>query len=386
MVILQTFDPGQFLSQYWQRKPVLIKQLFPRFKDPVDEHDLAGLAEFPEVDSRLVVRDGDQWELHQGPFEDINQLCVSSWSLLVQGVDYYNQSCSDIMDAFGFIPHWRMDDLMVSYSVAGGGVGAHFDQYDVFIIQGKGQRRWQVGDRVVGQDALYPHPKLQQVPDFIPIIDEVLAPGDVLYIPPNFPHKGETISDCMNYSVGFRAPDQSDLFQAIADDILEKDKLTKRFTDRNRAFTDCPGAVSAHDIMLLKQMLQQYVTSPQIDQILTEHMSKQHANLDELTLETPISTGQMLALINQGVTVRRTTGVRPVYLDNQVSEEFIFYINGHRFSVAATQRYLMTQVLDQSLSVINRDLDIDHEWIETLREILNLGYYEIVDPKAERDH
>lgn len=378
MTTATTFSPQDFLSQYWQRKPVILKEFFTHFVDPVDEHDLAGLAEEPDVDSRLVIKDDNGWDVLQGPFGDLNNVCRDSWSLLVQGVDVYNEECSGLMERFNFIPHWRMDDLMVSYSVAGGGVGAHFDQYDVFIIQGKGQRRWQVGDKIIHRDTILPHPKLQQVEEFKPIIDEILETGDVLYIPPNFPHKGETITDCLNYSVGFRAPDQSELFQAVADDILEKDKVTRRFSDRNRAYSDRPGAVTASDITLIKQLLQQYVTSPQIDQILTEHLSKQHASLDMFALENEISTSQMLALINQGITIRRAIGVRPVYLDYQVNDEFIFFINGHQFSVSATQRFLMSQVLDNPESYIDRVMEIDHEWIETIREMLNLGYYEIV--------
>lgn len=379
MYTLSAFSIKHFLAENWQRKPCVLHNALPNFEDPLDEHDLAGLAQEQDIDSRVISQLDDDWKVTEGPFTEFEDVCKGAWTLLVQGVDTHIESASLLMNAFNFIPHWRMDDLLVSFSQPGAGVGAHIDQYDVFIVQGKGTRRWQVGDKSMKYAKYYPHPKLQQIDEFEPIIDVNLLPGDILYIPPGFPHKGQSITECMNYSVGFRAPDQTELFQAIADDLLDSDKLTRRFIDRNRTYIDRPSAISPKDIMLLKQLLQQYVTNTQIDQVLTQHLSKQNEYLDAFPLETPLPSSYILALINQGVTLQLACGVRPVYLDYQVDDEFIFFINGHKFSTSATARLETSRILDNHQTFIKFNAEMTHDWIELIRELINLGYLEIVE-------
>jgi 50S ribosomal protein L16 3-hydroxylase len=216
MYKLESLYFEHFIQQYWQKRPLLIKQGLSNFVDPIDQDELAGLAMEDDIDSRIISLSGDKWAVHQGPFEQFDDICQGQWSLLVQGVDRYNELASHLLGAFDFIPSWRIEDLMVSFSVAGGGVGPHLDQYDVFIIQGKGTRRWKVGGP--GQyNEISPHPKLKQIDDFVPIIDEVLEAGDILYIPPGCPHEGVALEDCLNYSVGFRAPNQQELLSNFAD-------------------------------------------------------------------------------------------------------------------------------------------------------------------------
>jgi 50S ribosomal protein L16 3-hydroxylase len=224
-------DVAHFLAKVWQVKPLLIKQAFPNFTDPIDENDLAGLALEPDIDSRIVSLHEQTWVVTQGPFEDFNQHCKGKWTLMVQGVDRWVDEISDLSRLFDFIPSWRFDDVMVSYSVPGAGVGPHVDQYDVFLIQGKGQRRWQVGSPEAVSEAS-PLPSLQQVRPFEPLIDEVLNPGDILYIPPGWPHCGTTVENCMTYSIGFRAPNVKDLLQPFNDSVLNEQN-SQRFTDPN---------------------------------------------------------------------------------------------------------------------------------------------------------
>jgi len=265
-------------------------------------------------------------------------------------------------------------------------VGAHIDQYDVFIVQGKGQRRWQVGAKPKHSSRFYPHPKLQQTDEFEPIIDVVLHPGDVLYIPPGFPHKGESLSECLNYSIGFRAPDQSELFQVIADDLLENNKVTQRFSDRNREASEQPAALPAPDMMLLKQLLQQYVTSPQIDQVLTEYLSKQNESLDNYELDTPILSDEILELMTRGITIQHACGVRPVYLDCQTEQHsnteneapFIFFINGQQFASTADEKALTSRILNHSPTFIQYSTEMSDAWIDMLCELINRGYIEMV--------
>lgn len=387
MYQLSAFSTQTFLSEHWQRQPCVLTNVLPDFDDPLDEHDLAGLAQEAEIDSRIISHINDTWTVTEGPFTEFTDVCQGAWTLMVQGVDAHIEEAALLMNAFNFIPHWRMDDLLVSFSQPGAGVGAHIDQYDVFIVQGKGQRRWQVGAKPIQSKRFYPHPKLQQTDEFEPIIDVLLNPGDVLYIPPGFPHKGESISECLNYSIGFRAPDQSELLQVIADDILENDKTTQRFSDTNRQISDSPAALTNTDMLLLKQLLQQYVTSPQIDQVLTQYLSKQNDALDNYELDTPVSSAELLELVSQGVTMEHACGVRPVYLDEQNADDdgqhaddmFVFFINGQRFATSVDERPITSRLLDNFQSVIQCDEAPSASWIDMLCELINRGYIEIVD-------
>lgn len=381
MYQLSAFSTQTFLSENWQRQPCVLANVLPDFDDPLDEHDLAGLAQEAEIDSRIISHINDTWTVTEGPFTEFTDVCQGAWTLMVQGVDAHIEEAALLMNAFNFIPHWRMDDLLVSFSQSGAGVGAHIDQYDVFIVQGKGQRRWQVGAKPSQSKRFYPHPKLQQTNEFEPIIDVLLNPGDVLYIPPGFPHKGESISECLNYSIGFRAPDQSELLQVIADDVLENDKTTQRFSDTNRQISDSPAALTNTDMLLLKQLLQQYVTSPQIDQVLTQYLSKQNDALDNYELNTPVSSAELFELVSQGLTIEHACGVRPVYLDEQNADDdgFVFFINGQRFATSVNERPITSRLLDNVQSVIQFDEAPSASWIDMLCELINLGYLQIAE-------
>ena len=171
----------EFLEKYWQKQPVVLKNAFPNFVDPITPDELAGLAMEPEVDSRLVSHFNGEWQASNGPFEHFDGLGENGWSLLAQAVNHWHMPSAELVRPFRVLPDWRLDDLMISYSVPGGGVGPHIDQYDVFIIQGTGRRRWRVGEKVPMKQHC-PHPDLLQVDPFEGIIDEEMEPGDILYI------------------------------------------------------------------------------------------------------------------------------------------------------------------------------------------------------------
>ena len=226
----ETFDSALFLQQDWQRQARVFRQAFVDFVDPIGGDELAGVALEPGVDSRLISCAGGKWDLRHGPIEDFSDVPTSHWSLLVQAVNEHFPPAQALLEPFRFIADWRIDDLMVSYSTPGGGVGAHLDQYDVFIIQGEGRRRWQIGAR--GEyKTITPHPELKQIEGFQPVIDVVLEPGDMIYIPAGVPHAGESLTECLNYSVGFRAPSQAELISALADYALDNEVLSKRYVD-----------------------------------------------------------------------------------------------------------------------------------------------------------
>ncbi|MDU7146823.1 MAG: cupin domain-containing protein [Veillonella sp.] len=166
----------EFLEKYWQKQPVVLKNAFPDFVDPITPDELAGLAMEPEVDSRLVSLKNGKWQASNGPFEHFDGLGETGWSLLAQAVNHWHMPAAELVRPFRVLPDWRLDDLMISFSVPGGGVGPHIDQYDVFIIQGMGSRRWRVGDKLPMRQ-FCPHPALLHVDPFPPIIDEDLQPG-----------------------------------------------------------------------------------------------------------------------------------------------------------------------------------------------------------------
>lgn len=231
------FNAVAFIRDYWQQKPCVIRQGFIDFQDPISPEELAGLALEPGVDSRVVSQQPSKqghesvWDLQHGPVEDYTQFGDQGWSLLVQAVNEHYPPAQELLRAFRFLPDWRIDDLMVSYSTANGGVGAHLDQYDVFIIQGMGRRVWQVGPRA-DYEVFCPHPDLKQIRGFVADLEVELEPGDILYIPAGFPHAGFSLEPALNYSVGLRAPSQAELLSAIADEALDQDKLQQRFRDR----------------------------------------------------------------------------------------------------------------------------------------------------------
>jgi len=214
-----------FLRDYWQQKPLLIRQGLPGFASPLDPDELAGLALEEDVESRLVLEQGFEgpWELHHGPFAEADFARLpahSPWTLLVQAVDLWVPDVHALIDDFPFLPRWRIDDIMVSYANDRGGVGPHFDDYDVFLIQGMGQRRWDIGPLCDESTPLQDGTALKILRDFRADASWVLNPGDILYVPPRFAHQGVAVGECMTYSLGFRAPTAGEMLDDLATEIL----------------------------------------------------------------------------------------------------------------------------------------------------------------------
>src|SRR5476651_906560 len=247
-------DWQEFLEKYWQKRPVVLKKAFIDFIDPITPDELAGLAMEPEIDSRLVSHKNGQWQASNGPFEHFDNLGETGWSLLAQAVNHWHAPSAELVRPFRVLPDWRLDDLMISYSVPGGGVGPHIDQYDVFIIQGMGSRRWRVGDKLPLRQ-FCPHPALLHVEPFTPIIDEDLEPGDILYIPPGFPHDGFTHETAMNYSVGFRGPNTRDFISSFADYALENDLGGDHYSDPDLTLRDHVGKVEEYELERVRNMM-----------------------------------------------------------------------------------------------------------------------------------
>lgn len=253
--LLGGISPKQFLKEYWQKKPLLIRQAIPAFKDILSPNELAGLACEDEVQSRLVSLSRGKWQLESGPFAEdrFNDLPKTNWTLLVQGVNHYLPEAAELLSLFSFIPHARLDDLMVSFAPNGGGVGPHFDSYDVFLLQGLGQRRWRISQQA--DLSLVKDAPLRILQNFVTEQEYVLEAGDMLYLPPHVAHWGVAVGDCMTYSIGFRAPSAQELSTEFMAFLQERLALEGMYSDLNLALQKHPAEISVDMVKRVNTML-----------------------------------------------------------------------------------------------------------------------------------
>ncbi len=226
---------AKFLREYWQKKPLLIRQAFPDFVTPVEPEDLAGLACEDGVLARLIEHDkpNDAWQVRHGPFEEdvFPALPHHDWTLLVQDVDKWDADIRALIERFAFLPRWRIDDIMISFAATGGSVGAHVDQYDVFLLQAKGHRRWQIDAGANPPLEFRNDVELKLLRQFTPTHDWVLAPGDLLYLPPGVPHHGVAEDPCLTFSLGMRAPSAAELLGDYCDSLAADAPDALRYAD-----------------------------------------------------------------------------------------------------------------------------------------------------------
>lgn len=336
-------------------------------------NDLAGLAQESEVDARIISNVKGSWHVEQGPITDFDKACHGKWTLLVQGVDKYVPDVTPLLDPFSFIPNWRLDDLMVSFATNGAGVGAHIDQYDVFLVQGKGRRRWRVG-KPADYKEVFPHPKLRQIEGFDPVIDVVVEPGDVVYVPPGWPHDGATIEDSLTYSVGYRAPDNLQLAESLAM-MLDKGAHNYRFTDASRSMQSSRAWVNPSDVAFLKQQLIDAINGEDFTLALLEAMSEQ--GIAEYPLENEVSLEQISNEFAAGISFVPAPGVRALICDGKRGLPRALYVNGSQFAFGKNDQEWF-EVL-ASGGVLNATCCQDapsFTFLETLTTLINNGYWE----------
>ena len=307
---------GEFLADYWQQKPVCIRKGIAFQEALIAADELAGLALEPEVESRLIENRGDlkDWQVIHGPLteDDFNKERDCPWTLLVQGVDCFVPEVHDFLAKFRFLPSWRVDDLMISYATKGAGVGAHYDRYDVFLIQGEGQRQWQIGQTCNENSALMAHDHLSLLADFKLSEEFILNPGDMLYIPPLLAHKGVAMSDvCVTYSVGFRSPSHGDVLTTFADERSMDISADLRIKDHG--FAANSGEISAADVEGLMQLMRDQITPENVAQWFGKHSTEaKYPGLD--MAEEAMDLAELDSIINDAYGVLRVSeGVRLAY-------------------------------------------------------------------------
>jgi 50S ribosomal protein L16 3-hydroxylase len=330
-----------FMRDYWQKKPLLVRQAIPGFESPISPDELAGLALEEEIESRLVIEHGERpWELQRGPFaeETFATLPERDWTLLVQAVDQFVPEVAELLEQFKFLPKWRIDDVMISFAAPGGGVGPHFDNYDVFLLQGHGKRRWQVGQMCNSDSPLLPHADLKILAEFVKTEEWVLEPGDMLYLPPLLAHCGTAEDDCMTYSVGFRAPSAAEVLTHFTDFLGQFLPDEERYSDADAQPTEDPTQIQRDALDRLKALLNEHMNDERLlmtwfGQFMTE------PRYPELIAGTEIDEEAFLGSLEDGAVLIRNPSARMAW--SEVGDDLVLFASGQSRLLSADLRELL---------------------------------------------
>jgi 50S ribosomal protein L16 3-hydroxylase len=326
----------KFLTDYWQQKPLLFANPLGKFQCDLDGDDLAGMACDETVESRLVLEKhgATPWEARYGPFDeaDFTTLPESHWTLLVQDVDKHLPEIARLLDHFRFIPDWRLDDVMVSYAVDQGSVGPHIDDYDVFLYQAKGKRRWKIHTRPVSEDDYIPGLELRILPEFEAQQEWLLEPGDMLYLPPNVAHWGIAEGECMTCSVGFRAPTLHEMATAWFEAALEKSMPRRRYRDPTLRPQSAPGEILPSSLdefrALLKACLQ---SGQQSDRWFGRFVTETKEHLQIYPRSEPLTEMEFHNRFREKAVINRHSFTRMAFSRGEHDGHDTLFVNGQHY-------------------------------------------------------
>jgi 50S ribosomal protein L16 3-hydroxylase len=340
----------QFLEQYWQKKPLLIRQAFADFETPITPDELAGLACEEEIESRLIEEMGQEgaWQVTTGPLSeaDFGRLPATHWTMLVQDVDKHLPDLQYLLDPFHFIPDWRRDDLMISYAPEHGTVGPHTDGYDVFLLQALGTRRWQIGSEPITEAKLIDGLELQILAEFSPDQTWDLEPGDMLYLPPHFAHHGVALNDCMTFSFGFRAPSKIDMLDAVTNSLIENELASSRYRDADLLVSQNSSEIDAEAVQRLKQLLHDAVdeATPILASALGKFVTETKSTLTVLASETISdlpAVDDVNELFEQGNILQRSDYHRFAWAKSETEVQFFMAGETYQARVASLRNIIM---------------------------------------------
>ncbi len=373
MWTLHNFDRDDFLANYWQKKPLLIRQALPGFETVISPEELAGLAMEPGVHSRLVIeKDADEpWQLSYGPFseERFTTLPRSHYSLLVSECEKWIPELRPLLDQFTFIPRWRIDDLMISYAPDQGSVGPHIDEYDVFLIQANGRREWMIESRIRECPELIEGLDLAILRDFDPDQSWVLEPGDLLYLPPKIPHHGVALGDgCMNYSVGFRAPAVSDVMDSFLLEAADHGFTDRRYYDGDLRTPRDPAEILEQDLQGFRMLVAELLTDAK--NLWPDIVGKL---VSDSTLAEDIP-GIELDRLEQAADHRWQPHPDSRFAFHEITGGLTLYANGKAYKLPAShaQRQVVTRLCNrQDYALEELQPGLSDAWSDCLLQLIN---------------
>ena len=379
--LLGGISPAEFMRKYWQKKPCIIRNAIPNFKPLLSRQELFVLSQNQDVESRLIVSNGDKWSLAHGPMtaKQIPSIKKPNWTLLVQGVDLHDSAVNELKNRFRFAPDARLDDLMISYATDGGGVGPHFDSYDVFLLQAHGTRRWRIGKQKDG--TLQANVPLRILSNFKPELTFDLEPGDMLYLPPRYAHDGVAIGECMTYSIGFKVPKQVDLGRelllryadAVDEENLPDEELTKPvklkpevlYRDADQEATPNPAQIPTALLEFAQQAIAKAMADPDaLARHLGEHLSEPKSNV---WFDAP----------EGAVKLSRKRGVKLALQSQMMFDARHIFLNGESWRAAGKDAKLMQKLANQRILDASDLAKASEDAIGLLQDWLEQGWLEI---------
>lgn len=377
---LGNFPTDTFLSEYWQKKPLLIRDALPEVVSPISAEELAGLACEEDVESRIIIQhqNNSKWDLIHGPFQEeaFTKLPESHWTLLVQAVDHWVPEAAKFLELFTFIPRWRIDDLMVSYASDGGGVGPHYDNYDVFLVQTSGKRKWEIGTQYDENSSLIDDLPVSILSEFKAIDSWILEPGDILYIPPGYGHNGIAEgNDCITCSVGFRAPSHSEILRDYTDHISENISDALRYSDPDLVEQINTGEISTQALNKVQNILQHYISdidsiSNWFGQYIT---TPKYFDDEELSTDTENNVYSMESVANHlatGGKLFRNESTRFAYISTDGAHKL--FIDGENYQISNNANRLI-EILCSEMEFTNDSFSEADNHMEIIVELLQRG-------------
>jgi len=372
---LGDLSPERFLKEFWQKKPCLIRQAIPGFEPVLNGDDLAGLACEDMAESRLVrgtVAAAD-WTVEHGPFSenDFSALPDGNWTLLVQDVEKHYAPLQELMQQFNFIPSWRLDDLMISYAATGGSVGPHTDQYDVFLLQAEGRRRWQIS-RSFKPELLKDCP-LNVLKQFVPEQEWVLEPGDMLYLPPNVAHHGVALDPGMTWSIGSRAPSGADLLQGLGEWLAFSDEQGGRYSDPDLQAENRAGEIDATALQGLRDLMRAGIDGNEgLDNYLAAFMSRFRLAHEPVPLTDTHTSTELQQALTGGAILLRNPWTRLTWIENNRGARL--YATGQAYDCSAS----LAEELCQGDQIQTDATLLDQSSLDTLVALVNNGHFLLI--------
>ncbi len=369
---LGDLSPAQFLAQYWQKKPCLIRQAIPDFEPLLNGDDLAGLACEEMAESRLISGSfaAADWQVQHGPFDEavFSSLGEENWTLLVQDVEKHYAPLQALMAQFRFIPNWRLDDLMISYAASGGSVGPHTDQYDVFLLQAEGTRRWQIAETY--NPELLPDCALNVLRRFTPEQEWLLEPGDMLYLPPNVAHHGVALEPGMTWSIGSRAPSAADLLQGLGEWLAFTDNEGSRYRDPHLEPATRPGEITSDALQGLRELMLTHINDKNSsDAFLTTFMSRFRLAHEPVPPPASMQPEAVLQALQEGQTLLRNPWTRLVWTEADGRARLLVAGQARECEI-----WLATALCTGQQPEINTSR-VDSEALATLTRLINSGHF-----------